>query len=115
MILKYQFIGAFNDVAFSCFTFLIVKDHEMLFDLSLRLGHDTVKCPSKKINTGDDVTEALHAAGKLNNQHNGSGIQRILKLLQSVVPKSGLRTVTSKNSHKKEPIRTCAVPHSHKI
>jgi hypothetical protein len=59
---------------------------------SLCLCHDAVECPRKEIDAGDDVTETLDAAGKFDDQYNWSGIESILKLLQSVVPDRRFQT-----------------------
>jgi hypothetical protein len=53
----------------------------------LGLSYDAVERPRKEINASDDVAEALNAASEFDDQYNWSGIQSILKLLQSVVPK----------------------------
>ena len=58
---------------------------------SLCLCHDAVERPGQKVDACDDVAQALHAAYKLHNEHNGTRVQRVLQLLQRVVPAQGVR------------------------
>jgi hypothetical protein len=58
---------------------------------SLCLGHDAVERPGKKVDARDDMAQALDAAGKLHNEHDGTRVKRILQLLQRVVPETGMR------------------------